>query len=137
MKWYNRIWMRGIEEIVKHPLGAVALAGGLGWSVTRALTWELLKFTSIQSATFGWKLTSGSAQIIGRHTARAAAPTVASFWARTRIIAASPITWGAVIAVGSLLTDVNLQVKHGAAPWGTGVGVAPSLHLEGGKPWWE
>lgn len=56
----------------------------------------------------------------------------------TAAVLANPITWGVVAAVAATATDVNLQAKHGAGVWGGEVGgVAPSKHLEGGKPWWE
>lgn len=137
MKWYNRIWMRGIEEVVTHPLAAVSIAAGLGWSVTRAVTWELLTYTTVQTATFGWRLTSGSAEIIGRHAGKAGRPVAASLWSRTRVVAASPITWGVALAVAGTAAQANVMAKHGGGVRGTGTfGVSPSLHLKEGKPWW-
>jgi len=50
----------------------------------------------------------------------------------------NPYTALATLAVGGTIAQVNLTVKHGAGVYGSGsFGAAPSLHLKGGKPWWD
>ena len=139
MKWTTRIWMRGIEEIIRHPLAAVAITGGLAWGVTRGITLELLSLWIAETSWYTWRMGAGSAEIVGRRSALAARPVAASLWSRTRVVAANPITWGAALAVGATAADVNLQAKHGAGVWGAdfAFGVAPTKHLEGGEPWWN
>jgi len=64
-------------------------------------------------------------------------PVAASLWSRTRVVAASPITWGVALAVAGTAAQANVMAKHGGGVRGSGTfGVSPSLHLKEGKPWW-
>jgi len=144
MKWTTRIWMRGIEEIIKHPMAAVAITGGLAWHVTRAFTFDLvLNVWLAETARYTWRLSSGTAATIGRHAGKTpvglAAKQVASQTGRSAVALAVryPFTTGAVLAIAGTAAQANVMAKHGGGVRGTGTfGVAPSRHLEGGKPWW-
>lgn len=137
MEWIQRIWVLPILFITNHPLGSAGVISGLVWWRTRALIWELLVYNSAETLGYTWRITSGNAKITARHAGIAVRPAATAAWSRARVVGASPITWGVVAAVASTVTDVNLQVKHGAGVWGNPTfGAAPSLHLEDGEPWW-
>jgi len=104
-----------------------------------------------------WFMVRPGGQVVGSALAAGAAragPAYAAAFAESfpSVSAASRRAWGSrlaaavfnpyttlgALAVGGTLAQVNVMAKHGSGVRGTGTfGVAPSKHLEGGKPWWN
>jgi len=149
--WVAWVWavsvglIRPFGEPSPSKLGVLTL-GATVWLASpwgRSVTWFALR---PGGQVLGSALAAGAARA-GPAYAAAFAESFPSVTAgarvawRSRVAAAvfNPVTAAVVLGVGATVADVNLQTKHGAGVWGAdfAFGVAPSKHLEGGKPWWS